>query len=784
MKKPLVLALVATLGHCTSSPAFAATPLTDKIEFGNAQSEAAHGVHDDRTQVIQGALGRPARQLLPLTVGDWRSGTLTFKLRVDPKVQNYASVRLWGGETNPNKLTLFCEGKQIGYRHLGDIEILDLGTVAPMHAGRFTYRTFPLPANLTRGKPRLDCQIRASGPYAVYNPDFAKFQRPMEEASRPIYALYVHSDPFLDPAETEGAAPHAAPARPAPGPEVMDQLRERVNKEIDKELAQARPLTLHETHFLARAHQIAWTRAYRNPAVARRIIEAGDDFHARYLADPRFVYSANTHTNPDWEALGPFGEALKMLEDEIRPELDKTLQGKDGSAVTRRAAYEAMLSYGLDYMLAHRRLYTNQSMIVDLQGIYYSNDGLHAIHSAKARPEAQVRHYLYESMGLLPWTGSLDKDGNPTYSSASGDSGEFRLPNDYRIFTRNGLSRELGFVGSYGEIQDWATGIYLATGSKQGQPGDPALLAQLVKIAHARLPFRYPAIDGDGYRTVRLEAPTGWRDPAFPGVTAYVQKTGWDNTPFYTAVATKDPQLMAAAQQMLDDNQYFAVIRDRLKDPGQRTTIGLLDAYDEWQTVRNWPKQQGRLPMTHGQPDFVFADTEDGVVALKHGDDILYASLYWRATCGVNRLFRIHHMTPRTDRVATFYGRVDFVPSGRTCTRGTSAHFSGGAMPDVRYPDDVEPALAGEVLPVAKGPSDAHFEGSRFDPFAGRGDYYEASYGPYLLAMNAGSAKAVDLVLPRGRGTLTDLATNLVIPAGTAKLTVRPGQTVVIYMSR
>jgi hypothetical protein len=784
MKKTSISALISALGLYTVCPAIAATALTDRIEFGDPASEASHGVRGDHTAIVKGGLGRTARQLLALAPGDWRSGTLAFDLKVDPDAQNYASVRLWGGETNPNKLVLYCGGKQIGYRHLGDIEILDLGTVAPMYAGRFTYRTFPLPAGLTRGKRRLACSIRATGPYAVYSSAFEQFQKPMEQPSRPIYALYVHKDPFIDPSETEGRAPEDAQARPAPGPEVMDELRARVNREIEKELALQRPLTLHETHFLARAYEIGWTRAYRNPAVLHKVLEAGDDFHARFLADPSYVYSARTHTNPDWEALGPFGEALRILSDDIQSELDKTIPGKDGVRVSRRAAYEAMLSHGLDYLLRHRRLFTNQSMIVDVIGIHYSNDGLRAIRSSKARPEPEVRRYLYESLGLQGWTGSQGEDGQPSYSSESGDNGGFRVPKDYRIFTRNGLSRELGFVGSYGEIQDWATAIYLATSPKKGQPGDPALLAQLVRIARARAPFRYPAVDADGYRTMKLEAPIGWRDPAFPGVTAYVQKTGWDNTPFYTAVATRDPALMAAAQQMLDDNQYFAIIQDRLKDPGQRTTFGLLEAYDEWEVVKNWPRQTTRLPMSKGQPDFVFADTEDGVIAVKNGNEILYASLYWRASCGVNRLARVHYMTPQSDRVATFYERIDFVPSGRTCVRGTSAHVSSGPIPDVRYPDDVDPALAGEALPVSKGPDDAHFEKSRFDPFAGRGDYYEAIYGRYLLAMNAGSGKAVELKLPAGRGALTDLVTKSVIPAGTRTLSIKPGQTVVIHMAR
>jgi len=34
------------------------------------------------------------------------------------------------------------------------------------------------------------------------------------------------------------------------------------------------------------------------------------------------------------------------------------------------------------------------------------------------------------------------------------------------------------------------------------------------------------------------------------------------------------------------------------------------------------------------------------VVALKHGDDILYASLYWRARSAINHLARVHYIMP------------------------------------------------------------------------------------------------------------------------------------------
>lgn len=772
--------IVSTAVLFFASSAQAATPLIDKIVFGDADSEARHAVDAKASERVMGGLGAPARRLPPASPGARFSGDLTFKLAVDPAIQNYASVRLWGGDANDNKLTLFCDGKQVGYRHLGDVEILDIGTQAPPFAGRFTYRTFPLPLTLTKGRAQLDCAIRASGPYAVYTNRFEAFQKPMVQPSRPIYALYVHADPFLETNEAAGRAPPIAAAGPSAGPEILENLKARVNLEIERELARPGPLEVLESQFIARAYGLTWTRAYRNPQAVRKLVQSGDAYFAKFLADPKTVYVDASRTNPDWEALGPFGKALKLTAADIAPYLDAPIPAGEGASISRREAYARMLDLGLTYGLTHRRLYTNQSMIVDLQGIYWSNEGLRALGSDKARPEPRMRGLLYESMGLQPWTGSLDDKGAPTYSSSATDTGSFRSADDYRLFTKAGLSKELGFVGSYGEILDWATGIYLATAPGPGAEGDPVLRAQLLKMARARTYFRYPGIDAEGARTMLLEAPIGWRDPVYPGVTTYVQKSGWDNTPFHTAVATKDPQLMAVARQMLDDGQYFAVLRDRLKDKGQRTTIGLLEAYDEWLAVKDWPRSDVRLPMTPGQPDVVFADPEDGVVAVKNGDEILYAELYWRANCGVNRLARFHYQTPTTDRIATIASRVDFTPSGKQCVRPASPHFSAGAIPLVVYPDEAPAALAGEALPVAKTPPEARYR-DQDNPYAGRGDYYEARYGPYLIAINADAEKSVAVDLPKADGERIDLVSKRRIATDAKVLTLAPGQTAVIY---
>jgi hypothetical protein len=167
-------------------------------------------------------------------------------------------------------------------------------------------------------------------------------------------------------------------------------------------------------------------------------------------------------------------------------------------------------------------------------------------------------------------------------------------------------------------------------------------------------------------------------------------------------------------------------------------------------------------------------------VAVKNGQDILYAELYWRANCGVNRLARFHYQTPSTDRIATIASRVDFTPSGKQCVRPATPHFSAGSMPLIAFPDEAPAALAGEVLPVAKTPPEARYR-DQDNPYAGRGDYYEARYGPYLIAINASADKTVTVDLSKVGGDRIDLVAKRKIAPDAKGLTLAPGRTAVIY---
>ena len=140
------------------------TGVLDEIVFGYSASEKKHGFSAKASQVVTGGLGEEARVLLPIPGERVEGGHITFTMKVDPEKQNYFTARFWGSDSgNSNILILFCEGKQIGYRHLGDYDVLDIANEDKPYPGRFTYTTLPLPISMTRGKKEIELSIRSTG---------------------------------------------------------------------------------------------------------------------------------------------------------------------------------------------------------------------------------------------------------------------------------------------------------------------------------------------------------------------------------------------------------------------------------------------------------------------------------------------------------------------------------------------------------------------------------------------------------------------------------------------
>jgi len=763
-----VVLLLATsaMVYAAENPA----PLDD-IAFGNPASEVGHGLKATHSDLTTNQPGESARILLPSGEPAWDGGRLAFTLAVDPVKQNYATARFWGSDATVNDLILFCEGKQVGYRHLGDIDLLDIGGERAPFPGRYYYTTTPLPLAMTRGKTNLALEIRSSGPTWGYGATFDQFQKPMTTPTRSIYNLYTHTDNYFIPptGEKQGNAPGKLSVRTTPGPEVMEKLKTRVNNEVNNLIKSARPLNEMQMEFLARAYHVKWTPAYHNPKVVQQVVAGTDALFAAWRDNPELAHNDPSTPNPGWFEFGPAGHAISLLGEQVKPSLDQEIDD-GGKKISRRAAWSELLVAGRDWHRHHRRLYTNQTMITDME-IYNSNRGLEVVDPANALSEAEVRRYLYEAVAIEPWR---DSDDRPNWGVGT----------NYWQLTAKHLTKELGYVGYYGEVLDWVTSIYNATRPAPGQPGDEKIKSQLEKIAAARAVFRYPGMDEDGNRAMLIEAVVGWRDAGhYPGNVAYGERSTWDASSLYTAAATLDGDAVGYAQQMFDDGQFFVSLERQMAQSGNlRVTAGLLEVPDDYELVKSQPPAAKRLPMTPGQPDFVFSDEEDGAVAIKNGDEILYASLYWRARNAVNFLARLHYTTPTIDRIAVVADDVQFTPSGDFYSRPDHINF-GFASGGPKFPMEMHSASAGEKLPIAKVPDGVRFRPGDESVYAGKGDFYSLRYGDYLIGMNMTTDRTFELKTSPDVGMAKELVSGKRVKLD-APLKVAPRSTVVLFFGK
>ncbi|HEX8339277.1 MAG TPA: hypothetical protein VF624_00060, partial [Tepidisphaeraceae bacterium] len=460
-----------------------------------------------------------------------------------------------------------------------------------------------------------------------------------------------------------------------------------------------------------------------------------------------------------------------LRQKELTPQLDEFIDDGRGARIARREAFTEMLVACRDWHRKNRRQYTNQSMLNDLNGIYFANRGVAVLQPELALPEGEARRYLYESIGLEPW-----RDSDP-------GGRQWNVGPNYMQLTDKGLTKELGYVGTYGEVTDLVADIYNATRPTPAEPGDEKIRQQLIKIALARAAMRHPALDAQGHRAMRLEQVVGWRDSHYPGEVAYAQRATRDASALQAAAITLDPRLVGYAQQQIDDNQFFESEARAMTESNLRTTIGRLDTPEHYEIIRAQPKSPHRLPMSGGEPDFFFSDEENGLVALKRGDEILYVSLYWRARYGINDLARVHLITPRHERIAVVAQKTQFEPGGGEFVRPnwTNTAFGGGGQ---KYPGEaLQSAHAGEKLPVAKTPEGVTpIKPGQESPYAGRGDFYELRYGPYLIGLNMTTGKTFDLNVPADANGVTDLtAAGAAVAPGSVRK-VGPRTTAVLYV--
>ncbi|MET8982810.1 Tat pathway signal sequence domain protein [Streptomyces sp. NPDC004539] len=471
---------------------------------------------------------------------------------------------------------------------------------------------------------------------------------------------------------------------------------------------------------------------------------------------------------------------------------DLTLTAPDGTGGSeqpvRRAAYTDMLKSSRDYWRQHFPHYTNQSQICAI-GIYQANRGLGLLDPALALPEDKVRGYLYQSLGMTPYLGPENADGTPTKPLGTG----------YRQVSRAGLTRELGYVGSYGEVLDWLVMMYESVTRGYGGRSAPELREQMVKIIKARGRFRVVDVDETGARVSRIETVVGWRNEVYPGEIAYASRTAWDSHPVLSAAVFKDPDIVGWTQEMVGDGQFYKQLDLLINHTWTRVGLaGLRLVSRDWDAFQALPARPSRIPTGWDRPDFVFTDEENGVLAVKNGRELLFASLYWRARQGVNDYARVHHLTPVDQRSATVRQRS----AGTTGDTFTARDWilwdyaindpGAGHIPPGGFPppgDTLHQALAGDVYHLAPVPADVpdpamgvHFDGVE-TMLVGRAPFYLCEYGDYLIAMNTSTDKTFTLPARQEFGPARDLATGHTIGAG-QRPKLGPLSTLVLYRGR
>lgn len=753
--------------------------IVDRLNFADPASEKSHRVVVENGETVPGALGLHVPRLLPANPPQIYGGHMEFAMKVDPTARNYFTIKLWaddetGAEASRLYLYVTHEGRdyQVGYRHQGDYQPLAIsGSRSPL-PGRFYYSTTMLPRWMTEGKTELTLKIQSAGRLYGHGKNDedhgGNYQFNQKLPSRGIYSVYTHTNPLLDvPAdEPQGRAPEVV-RRPSPGPEILDAdgaFTRGVNETVSNVLRRDR-LDCNQIEMLATAYVTPEvSAAYHRPEVVEKVAAALDDIARAYYTD-------NSDADEWGGRYGPAGWAIHLLRDELRKSWDKRIDyGKNAGMKTRREAWSEMLFASRETgRLRNLRTLTNQTIYASTS-VYQANRGLAALGDSRAFDEKHAQRYLAAAIGLEPWLGNDTPEGGH----------ELLYGANYLQTTRKGQTREWGFAGSgYGEMQHMAARFYRMT-------GNPAFRDQAVKIAYGRAPFRRPSIEIDpqtnhAYQTMEGLGWIAWRGGGeFLDKILYASPGQWAQG-IYAAAATMDPTLIGYAKQMIDDdNQFFSqlVADSRGYRNGTGVSSTTFDVWADYRAIKKAADSGARLPMTSGRPDFVWADEENQIIALKRGENRLWLTTYFQAKkgTGVNRLGAFHYSTPRYDQIGVLETRVDY-PVGDASPVRAADMIDLPERTIYSPPNPPLQAYGGEPAPLAKWPDDAR----ECDPFIGRTNFSATRFGPWFIAFNSTTDRSFPLDPPADFAGAKDLVTGQTKPG---PLSVGPLQTIVLETSR
>ncbi|MBC8132091.1 MAG: hypothetical protein H7X95_03850 [Deltaproteobacteria bacterium] len=735
------------------------TPLLDQIAFGDSASESAHAFAGDGTILGMGAFGESSRRV---GVG----APLIFQLSAAPNAQNYLTVKLWGGDADAAILFLYVADVRVG-RFQGDLSELDLNQGEAAYPGRFIYVTYPLPPSATTGKISVPLKIDAVAGASV-TAAFGQIDEPLTRPTRPIYAAYVHTDPFFVPptAEVQGEAPATSTRRAAANYPDFAAAHRDVDTVVATMLGwqlygddwntavaageipagllglfargttttkfananawrnwavetttRANAAGLSALGVLAMIHEAPWSTYHRNPEILTRVVQGFDSLALMQGANGAF-------TNPTWvgapnrlPAVGSttegsgtkyVGRAFVLLAAALEAAgvLDGSVDDDDNRATASVSRRQAWA----DMFVRHRDFLVSASG--RSSNTMYDQSQVEAFWSAN------------EAIALLSPPRALPRDvALVTVRSAVG-LGE--RPTGGLSVSPKGLPLEPRGTLDGGYDGRWGILTLRSICNLAQFTTEPDLKNKCRDAVRAVAQFLYPSSDG-GFETLRAEGAitTGYnRNPGFVeyGGNAYAADTLGDEVALRSFRLRLDHHVPLRPPQPLD--VHFT-----------EDLVGYLQDLPVLENVATVKSHSTRLPMESGGPDFAWTDEPAGNIAISNCGDRLYGALNWRrgftddiadpAHVRVNNVARIHLTRDRLDRIATIVMESPF----------------------------------------------------------GFGRFYKATYGPYVVGMNLSSDTQYELPAVGGGASAFDLVQRRPV-AGTAVVLVPPSETRILYQQR
>lgn len=737
---------------CESS---APTPLLDQITFGDAPSEAAHAFSGTNTILGTGAFTLPNRRI---DVG----APLVLQLAAAPDAQNYLTIKLWGSDPDPAVLFLYVGDTRVG-AYQGDLSELDLNVGESAFPERFVYVTYPVPRTATDGKISVAFKIDAVGSVSSFAPA-GQQEQPLTAPTRPIYAAYVHTDPFFTPPATEAqgtppvlttrSAPAGYPDFAAVHQDTDDAVTTLLGWQLYgadwdaavaagqvpaaivglfasgttttrfstaqawKDWAASATTTANSTvvnavAVLALIYQSPWSHYHGSPDILARATRALDSLALMEGSNGAF-------TSPTWvgapsrsPALGSstegsgtkaLGRAVVTLADALATAglLDVAVDDDNDLTTPPVPRRQAWA----DMLVRHRDFLT--SAAGRSEETMYDQSQVEALWLAN------------DAVAILAPARALPRDTALSYvDSAVGISdgpigGRSVSPKGLPLMPNGTLN------GSYDGRLGFRTihsmcALALLT-------ADAGVRTRCLDAIHATAAFLYPSGDA-GNRTTRAEGIITAEINRNPGFVEY------GGNP-YAAAVLADPVAVRSLQLQLAE---YAPLGPPTTDILFPENLALyLQDLPNVENVASLPDGAYRFPMEDGQPDFVWADEAAATSAVRNCGERLYATLNWRhgftdgeadvAHTRVNSLARVHLSHDGFDRIATIV----------------------------------------------------------MDSPAGFGRFYTAAFGPYLIGMNLSSDTRYELAAFASPAESFELVTHRPTAATTA-VDVPPLATRVLY---